>query len=265
MAEIPVNLYERLPTYSSDEHTVALLEMEGEDSGTVFVDTSSYEHTCINEQGTVITDTDERKFGFSSMFVLGYPGYKPFITINQINAYPNDEWRVVDPASYRKITVECWINRKEYAGFVDWSAIFSRGNNYVSSGPGYNCLMLNTPDDDIKLGIVGTRLGDVSGDSVTSDWITCPLNTWYHVAWITEQEAEPNTTATLYFDGQLVKTGTLTRMPTFFDNTPVHVGGFTYNSGSIWIDSLRFSDITRIISSEIPVNFYERVGIRAIF
>ncbi|MDY7001242.1 MAG: LamG domain-containing protein [Thermodesulfobacteriota bacterium] len=211
------------PGYCPDEYTKLLIHSDNEDGSTVFVDSSSSEHTVTSNYGAH-HDTAQAKFGSSSMEF-----YANYLTIPDSSDF---EFGTGD------FTVEMWVYIKGH----DQSELSS----FIGQG--------NTSNNEYWrfLYIQGDLCFELEyGTGIYRSW-SPSLDTWYHIA-VTRSGNDFR----LFVDGtQLGSAQTITTAvenPSETLDIGRAAGGTNYRYFNGYIDEVRISNIARWTENFTPI------------
>jgi hypothetical protein len=256
MTELAVNFYERVVAPTTDINTLLLLEMDGVNDSTNFID-SSGRHT-VTAYGTAKLDTAIKKFGSASGSFAGttWGGNTTYLTIPD-----SDDWHVLGVRTYEFYlyaatpildefgTAMYILSQYSGSGGSRWSISFGR----LSSGEGGGMYLLTYFYNG------DTLIGD---DNLTNINAYFTPNVWHHIAFVWD---EATFTMTIYFNSQQIDQYVVNNTALGDATGLLYVGGYavspTYYGYNGHLDSLRISNILRTGSSELPINLYERTGL----
>ena len=200
-----------VPSPPQDGHTRLLLHMNDViDNGTLFVDSSSVEHS-ITRVGNVVTKLAVKKFGFSSAYFNGVSSM-----YLQIAQHSTLDFGAGD------FTIDCWTRLNTLLG------VHGIATTHDSGGTGTGWILQWNPSSGFQL--YGNDDGGVHVSSGISGY---SQNQWYHVAIVRSAN-----TMYLYINGILKDTDNVTGFSFGFnDGQPLMIGVDMTNHPELsWLD-----------------------------
>ncbi len=207
-----------------DTYTKLLLDGDGTDASTTFIDHSQSVHT-VTANGDAQVDTAQKKFGTGSIL---FDGTGDYLSI------PNStDWQFGSAA----FTIDFWVR---------FNTLPSSGQNkffyyYYEDADNYFTFYISNVASNYGLRLYSNEAG-VNTIYVSAPWITPIINTWYHIAFIRGWGQNANQWA-ITVDGTQIGTTT-----TDADSCPALAAGVLYlgdSTGNLtidgWMDEFRIS------------------------
>lgn len=205
-----------------DDNTLLLLKGEGADESQVFIDSSPYERTVEKLNNEPEIDTEQKKFGASS---ISFPRTGLSSGIGETLIITNDGGLDVPK------TLECWFRVSSLTQASSSAELYSRGVNSVGTTDGWAFGIFRVSTTQVQL-VYNVR--NVGGGQLIAT-VDFSVDTWHHVALTVD-----GTAVKMFLDGTTVLNGTALRgRPTGGEIDVTIQSRFHGESPNSWIDEYR--------------------------